>query len=108
MFLLENLETNRTKHKNATDFIPVQHHLEAGEPISKRPRLESQRITPPALQQSEQRVGTVPEIPKQELVSGYASLQGIAKVFNRPMCNAISKVTINGEVKATITIVFPA
>ena len=106
--LFPDPEANRTENENATNFIPSQQLLEAGEPIPNRPRLESQQTTPPALQESEQRVRTVPEIPKQDLVSGYASLQGIAKVFDKHMCNAISKVTIDGEVKAAVTLVFPA
>lgn len=36
-----------------------------------------------------------------------ALLQGITKVFNRYICDAIGRITINGESKAAITMVFP-
>jgi len=36
-----------------------------------------------------------------------ASLAGIAKIFDSNMCNAIRRVSINGEAKAGIIIVFP-
>jgi hypothetical protein len=36
-----------------------------------------------------------------------ASLQGIAKVFDKNLCDAIRRVTVDGDLKAAVTMVFP-
>jgi hypothetical protein len=40
-------------------------------------------------------------------VFGNASLQGITKVFDEYMCGAIRRVTIDSDLKAAVTMVFP-
>lgn len=78
--------------------------------------------------ESEQTVGTAPEIPtngsndskshtddhveppihtQHELVSANASLQGIANVFDKFLCDKIRKNTVGGKLKAAVTMVFP-
>ncbi|ORY01892.1 hypothetical protein BCR34DRAFT_89943 [Clohesyomyces aquaticus] len=44
---------------------------------------------------------------QEQLVLGKASLQGIPKVFNEYMCNAIRRVSVGNDSKAAITMVFP-
>ncbi|ORX94400.1 hypothetical protein BCR34DRAFT_499290 [Clohesyomyces aquaticus] len=45
---------------------------------------------------------------QEQLVLENASLQGIEKVFDGKLCNAIRRVTVDGESKAAITMVFPS
>ena len=84
----------------------------------KRPRTSktSDRtiITPPNEAQSELKV--VSEISsndqnfstaQEQRVIENASLQGIAKVFYEYMCGAIRRVTVDSDLKAAVTMVFP-
>jgi len=44
---------------------------------------------------------------QEHRVSENASLQGIVKVFNKHMGDAIRRVTVDGDLKAAVTMVFP-
>jgi hypothetical protein len=72
------------------------------------------RVTPPKETQSEPTA--VPEISsnhpnftgaQEQRVIENASLQGIAKVFDEYMCDAIRRVTVQSDLKAAVTTVLP-
>jgi len=104
--LLETLKANQDKEliNNETIQSLTSENLKSIIHIERRGRGDDQHSA--TFQQQQRIFDDNPTEPK-EMVFQNASPQGIAKVFAEKMCRSIQQVTLHGELKAAVTMVFP-